>query len=80
LERSTGRNYHAAFGSGFWFDPREFAWIGSPASETAVCEDWYTSPVKTFEQARQQELIMGSTAKGADLTGFLPPLIKLAGA
>ena len=48
------------------FDPRKFSWIGSLAVVQDVISVWHTSPVKTLEQAKKIELIMGATGKGSN--------------
>jgi tripartite-type tricarboxylate transporter receptor subunit TctC len=62
------------------FDPSKFGWIGNLNKETAVCVAWHTSPVKTFEDLRHRQMIVGTTGKGADLSSFEQPLINLLGA
>lgn len=62
------------------YDPTQFGWLGSPTSETALCLFWAQSRTKTFQQALQHQVIMGSTSTGADVTGLLSPLVKLLGA
>ena len=61
-------------------DASKFTWIGSMNQEISVCYSWHTSPVKTFEDLRKTELIVGTTGKGADLSSFEQPLINLLGA
>jgi tripartite-type tricarboxylate transporter receptor subunit TctC len=62
------------------YDASKFTWIGSMNQEISVCYSWHTSPVKTFEDLRKTELIVGTTGKGADLSSFEQPLINLLGA
>ena len=45
--------------------PTTLRWIGNLNSEVHVCVAWHTSPVKTIQDAMQQELIVGAAA-GAD--------------
>ena len=44
------------------FDMAKFNWIGSPNSDNKVVTTWYTSGVRTVEDAKRQEVVMGSTA------------------
>lgn len=46
-------------------DPRKFAWIGNMASDTDVCSFWRTSGVKTFDDLRKKEVLVGASGKGA---------------
>jgi tripartite-type tricarboxylate transporter receptor subunit TctC len=43
------------------YDATKFNWIGSPAPEVSILTVWHSSPVNTIEDARQHELIMGSS-------------------
>lgn len=47
--------------SGVKFDSRELIYIGNPIVENNVVSTWYTSPVKTIEDARKVESTMGAT-------------------
>jgi tripartite-type tricarboxylate transporter receptor subunit TctC len=51
-------------GGGVQFDPRKFNWLGSIGKLQNVCAIWHEHPIKTIEQARQQEF----TAAGAGAT------------
>jgi tripartite-type tricarboxylate transporter receptor subunit TctC len=42
------------------FDPRQFSWIGSTDSITGVAIAWHTSPVKTYTDLLDHELIVGA--------------------
>lgn len=42
------------------YDPRRFNWLASLNNEVSVCASWFTAPVKTFEEARARELIVGA--------------------
>lgn len=47
--------------SGVKFDSRELIYIGNPIVENNVVSTWYTSPIKTIEDARKVESTMGAT-------------------
>jgi len=50
------------------FDAQKFSWIGSIGKLMNVCVTWYTSPVKTIEQARTREVVVsasGATSNSA---------------
>ncbi|HWG04104.1 MAG TPA: hypothetical protein VG271_03730, partial [Beijerinckiaceae bacterium] len=57
------------------FDPRQMSWIGSIGKQTGTCLTWYTSPVKTVEEARTQEVLMGATGEGSTPTTY-PKLLN----
>jgi tripartite-type tricarboxylate transporter receptor subunit TctC len=62
------------------FDPTKFQWIGSTSREPSVGAVWNaTTTVRTFEDARKTETIMGATSMGQD-TGIFPSMLnKYAG-
>jgi tripartite-type tricarboxylate transporter receptor subunit TctC len=43
------------------FDATKFNWIGNPAAENNTTVTWHTSPVKTIEDAKTQEIPIGAT-------------------
>jgi len=47
------------------FDPRDFGWIGSIGKQTGTCLTWHDTPVKTIEDARSQEVVVGATGYGS---------------
>jgi tripartite-type tricarboxylate transporter receptor subunit TctC len=50
------------------FDSQKFSWIGSIGKLMNVCVTWYTSPVKTIEQAKISEVVVsasGATSNSA---------------
>jgi tripartite-type tricarboxylate transporter receptor subunit TctC len=53
------------------FDGRKFGWIGSTNIENTTCLSWHTSPVKTLDDAKKFELIIGGT--GSDATEVIFP-------
>jgi tripartite-type tricarboxylate transporter receptor subunit TctC len=57
------------------FDPRRFGWIGSIGKQTGTCLTWHDAPVKTLEEARAQEVIVGATGYGSTPVQF-PKLLN----
>ena len=57
------------------FDPREFGWIGSIGKQTGTCLTWQDTPVKTIEDARSQEVVVGATGYGSTPVTF-PKLLN----
>lgn len=47
------------------YDAAKFNWLGSPASEVGLVAVWSTRPVKTLDDARKQEVTIGSTGVNA---------------
>jgi tripartite-type tricarboxylate transporter receptor subunit TctC len=48
------------------FDPTQFSWIGSANNEVSTCVSWHTAAVKTFDQLRETDLIIGGDGPSAD--------------
>jgi tripartite-type tricarboxylate transporter receptor subunit TctC len=57
------------------YDPRDMTWIGNIASLQLACFTWFTNPVKTVQQARETEVVMGAQNAGSG-TGVLPFLMN----
>jgi tripartite-type tricarboxylate transporter receptor subunit TctC len=51
--------------SGVDFDLAKCAWIGNTMSSPIVLVSWHQSPVKTLQQAMEQELVIGGTGAGS---------------
>jgi tripartite-type tricarboxylate transporter receptor subunit TctC len=64
---------------GVRYDPLRFNWIGSLNSETSVCVSWHQSPVKSIEDAKTKELIVGASGGPNDTNKFPSLLNKLLG-
>jgi tripartite-type tricarboxylate transporter receptor subunit TctC len=56
------------------FETAKFNWLGSLASEVTTCVAWHTSPVKTFEDLKKQELIVGGS--GPNDTETVPAILN----
>lgn len=52
------------------FDNAAFNYIGNPIADNNLVVTWHESPIKTFEDTREQAAKMGGTA--ADISSFLP--------
>ncbi len=46
------------------FDVSKFSWIGNATQDTYLAYVWHSAPVKTFEEVRNTELIVGGTSVG----------------
>jgi tripartite-type tricarboxylate transporter receptor subunit TctC len=60
---------------GAQFDARQFHWIGSPDNDVQVAWSWYTSKAKTFDLAKQYEVIVATSGPGS-VTYFYPKIMN----
>ena len=60
---------------GIQYDARRFQWIGSPNQEVNVAWTWHTSKVKTLDDARRIESVMGTTGPGSP-THYYPGVMN----
>jgi tripartite-type tricarboxylate transporter receptor subunit TctC len=60
---------------GIQYDARRFQWIGSPSDDVQVGWSWKTSRVKTFDDAKQYEMLVASTGPGS-VTYSYPKVIN----
>jgi tripartite-type tricarboxylate transporter receptor subunit TctC len=60
-------------------DPRKYEWIGNMASDTDMCSFWHTAGVRTFEDLRTKEVIVGASGKGAQNYSFPNAMNKYLG-
>lgn len=51
-------------------NPTAFEWIGNMASDTDLCSYWHTAGVKTFEDLKKKEVLVGGSGKGAQNYSF----------
>lgn len=65
---------------GVQFEGTKFGYIGSANREVGVTMAWHTAPVKTLEDMKTHELIVGTTGAGAQLTNFTSVLKTALGA
>jgi tripartite-type tricarboxylate transporter receptor subunit TctC len=64
---------------GIQYDAQKFSWIGRMAPVVEVSYTWYTSPTKSFEDARRRETVMGATGPTSPTFTYLKQLNVLAG-
>jgi tripartite-type tricarboxylate transporter receptor subunit TctC len=43
------------------YDPLKFNWLGTPSIEVAMATVWHKAPVNSWQDARRQEITMGSS-------------------
>lgn len=66
-------------GPGVQFDPLAMNWIGSPDRDTGTCAARKDAPVRTLEDLRTKELVVGATGSGADTAIYPMVLSRLLG-
>ena len=54
-------------GQGVRFDAGKFEWLGSTGPETEVILVWHTSNIRTFDELKMREVILGGTGAGSGL-------------
>jgi tripartite-type tricarboxylate transporter receptor subunit TctC len=51
------------------FDPLKVHWLPTPNSETALVTVWHTAPIQSLEDARKQDVLLGSSGQNSS-SGF----------
>jgi tripartite-type tricarboxylate transporter receptor subunit TctC len=54
-------------GQGVRFDAAKFEWLGSTGPETEVILVWHTSNIRTLDELKTREVILGGTGSGSGL-------------
>ena len=66
-------------GQGVRFDPAKFNFVGSPDRDTVACVASVDAPVKSLEDLKTMEMIVGSTGSGADSQTYPEVTARLLG-
>ncbi|MDB5643093.1 MAG: tripartite tricarboxylate transporter family receptor [Hyphomicrobiales bacterium] len=61
------------------FDPRQMAWIGSLATASAMCVSWFKSGIKSFDDLKTREFIVGGSGAGSQMETLPTMLNKIFG-
>jgi tripartite-type tricarboxylate transporter receptor subunit TctC len=56
------------------FDMNKFVWVGNPSADNNTAVTWYTTGVKTIQEATQKEVIVGAT--GPNTSAQLPQVMN----
>jgi len=64
---------------GVMFDPLKFTYIGSMNREVGICLAMKSANIKTIEDMRAREFVVGTTGAGAELTNFNATLKSMLG-
>jgi tripartite-type tricarboxylate transporter receptor subunit TctC len=65
--------------TGVQYDSTKLNWIGSIGKQTNICVTWFTSPLKTVEQAKQTEIPVSSTGATGNSSTLPNMMNKLIG-
>jgi tripartite-type tricarboxylate transporter receptor subunit TctC len=60
-------------------DMGRYNWLGSMGSDTDLCSFWHTAGIRTFDDLRQKEVIVGASGKGAQNYSFPNAMNKILG-
>ena len=60
------------------YDAQKFNWIGSLNNEVSICVAWHTTGIKTIDDVKKKELIIGGTGPG-DTEAFPAALNNILG-
>jgi tripartite-type tricarboxylate transporter receptor subunit TctC len=61
-----------ASNDGAKFDGTKFIWLGSVNNEVSVAVAWRSTGIRTIDDARRRELMVGATGQGVDDTSVFP--------
>lgn len=61
------------------FDPTKMSWLGTPTKETNICIAYHTADVKTVQDLRNKELVMGDVGPGSGTRAYPKALAALLG-
>jgi tripartite-type tricarboxylate transporter receptor subunit TctC len=61
------------------YDARKFTWIGSMSRDTALCFTWHTTGIKTLDDAKKGQVLVGSTGAASNSSLFPFVLNELFG-
>jgi tripartite-type tricarboxylate transporter receptor subunit TctC len=64
---------------GAQFDATKFSWLGTPAIETNVCIAYHTAAVKTVQDLKDKELVVGDTGVGTGTHSYPKALDDILG-
>ena len=57
------------------FDAMRLNWLGSIGKLESICVTWHESPIRSIEQARTQEIVVGSAGATSN-TGMMPRVVN----
>ena len=62
-------------GQGVRYDADKFNWLGSTGPQNEMIVVWHTAGIRTLEQAKQQEVILGGTGVGSGIV-IIPTIMN----
>jgi tripartite-type tricarboxylate transporter receptor subunit TctC len=66
-------------GKGVQYDTAKVHWLGNIAASNGIAMAWHTTPIKTIEDAKANEVIMGATGSNDDAWVYAKALNALVG-
>lgn len=66
-------------GKGVQYDTAKVHWLGNMASSNGIAMAWHTTPIKTIDDAKAKEVIMGATGSNDDAWVYAKTLNALLG-
>jgi tripartite-type tricarboxylate transporter receptor subunit TctC len=67
--------YQAVRQPGIQFSTEKLSWIGAMSNSVSLIAVWHTTGVKTIEDAKRIEVVMGATGAGGTMAGY-PALLN----
>lgn len=64
---------------GATFDPRQMHWLGSLNTASAMCVAWHTSGIKTWDDLKNKNYVVGTSGAGSQMETLPTMLNKLFG-
>lgn len=64
---------------GVKFDVRKFNWLGNSSSSPNVINSWHTTGIRNLDDARERELVLGSTGPGNGTYNYPTAMNMFAG-
>ena len=61
------------------YDPRQFRFVGSANSETSICVAWHTTPITSFKDMFEKEMIIGSSGVTSSIEQYPTVLNNVLG-
>lgn len=71
--------YQAMGQPGIQYKAENFSWVGSVPQDTALVAVWHTTGVRTIEDAKRIEVVMGATGAGGNFAGHVALLNSVLG-
>lgn len=57
------------------YDPKQFNWLGSVSRSTPLCFTWHTAGMKSLDEVKKRETLVGATSRYSD-SYYFPQIIN----